>query len=67
MAKGCEEIPRQGKDLHNIRTLRKVVAIYKTNRLCSSFQKIYVLKNKRVEKNALLKKVAIPDLFSVTN
>ena len=33
MSKGCEEILRQSKDVHNSRKLWKAVAIYKTNKL----------------------------------
>ena len=40
MDKDCEEIPRQGKKVK-----QKIVAIYKTNKQTSSFQKAYVLKS----------------------
>ena len=33
MGKGCEGILPQGKGLHNSRKLRKVVAVYKTDKL----------------------------------
>ena len=33
MDKDCERILSQGKDLHNSRKLRKIVAIYKTEKL----------------------------------
>ena len=36
MGKGCEWILLQGKGLHNSRKLRKVVAIYKTDKLIFS-------------------------------
>ena len=36
MDKDREEIPRQGKDLRNSQKLRKVAAIYKTNKLALS-------------------------------
>ena len=41
MDKGCQETPLKGKELRNTRKLRKVVAIYKTNKLVHS--KVYVL------------------------
>ena len=40
----CEEILRQGKNLRTSHKLRKVVAIYKTNKLVL-FKKIYDPKN----------------------
>ena len=42
IGKRCEEILRQGKDLHKSWNLRKVVANYKTTQQTSSFQKIAV-------------------------
>ena len=36
MAKSCEETLLQGKDLRNSQKLRKVVAIYKTDKLILS-------------------------------
>ena len=49
MQKGCQEILLQGKDFRNSRTLRKVVAIYQTNKLVLS-KKYMSLKTRSSEK-----------------
>ena len=49
MDKGRQEIPLQGKDFWNSRKLRKVVAIYKTNKLVLS-KKYISLKTRGSEK-----------------
>ena len=49
MDKDCEELPRQGKNLHNSRKLRKVVAIYKIDKLIL-FYKYVSLKTRGSEK-----------------
>ena len=51
MAKGCEEILPQGKGLHNSRKLRKLVAIYKTDKLIL-FQKVSEKSTKKKEKGS---------------
>ena len=56
MGKGFEKIPRQGKEFRNSRKLRKVLPIYKTNKLVLS-QKYMSVKPRG----------SVPDLFSVTN
>ena len=47
--KGCQEIPLQGDELCNSRKLRKVVLIYKTNKLVLS-KKYMSLKIRGLEK-----------------
>ena len=49
MDKDCEELPRQGENLPNSRKLRKVVAIYKINKLIL-FYKYVSLKTRGSEK-----------------
>ena len=49
MEKGCQEIPLQGKDFRNSRTLSTVVPIYKTNKLVIS-KKYMPLKTRSSEK-----------------
>ena len=67
MGKGCEGILPQSKGLHNSRKLRKVVTIYKIDKLI--FSKKSLKKVKRIEswKKYLAQKVAAPNLFSLTN
>ena len=66
---GREEIPRQGKDLRNSRKLRKVVAIYKLNKLVLS--KKYMSLKSRGSKEASQSKssysLLIASSYSVTN
>ena len=52
MAKGCEEIVRQDKDLHNSLKIRTLVTKQKTNKLVLS--KNSVFKNQRLEKSTFL-------------
>ena len=59
MSKGCQEIPRQGKDLPKSQNLMRVVAIYKTNNMS--------LKTRRLEKVLYVQNVADPDLFFVSD
>ena len=49
MDKGCQEIPVQGKEFRNSRKLKKVVAIYKRNKLVLS-KKHMSLKTRGSEK-----------------
>ena len=41
MNKGCQKAPLQGKELRNARKLRKVVAIYKTNKLHAFYKQFF--------------------------
>ena len=68
MGKGCEGIIPQGKGLHNSRKLRKVVAIYKTDKLIlfkKSLKK--VPGSNEARKNYLTQKVVAPNLFFLVN
>ena len=49
MDKGCEGFPPQGTSLHSSRKLRKVIAIYKTDKLILSKESLS-LKNRGSEK-----------------
>ena len=49
MDKGCERVLPQGRGLHNSRKLRKVVAIYKTDKLILSKNSLF-LKTRGLEK-----------------
>ena len=57
MGKGCEGIYPRGKGLHNSPKLRKVVAIYKTDKLILSKKSLKKApeKGQRLEKSTLLK------------
>ena len=56
MGKGCEGIFPQGQGLHNSRKLRKVVAIYKTDKLILSKRSLKKVqkKDRGLEKLPLL-------------
>ena len=41
MNKGCQKAPLQGKELRNSRKSRKVVAIYKTNKLHAFYKQFF--------------------------
>ena len=63
--KSCEEIPRKIKDVCNSRKLRKVGVIYKTNK--PILFKKYMSYELEAWEEFFTQKVAVLDLFSVTN
>ena len=65
MGKSCEEIPRKIKDVCNSRKLRKVGVIYKTNK--PVLFKKYMSYELEAREELFTQKIAVLDLFSVTN
>ena len=69
MGKGREGILPQDKGLQNSRRLRKLVAIYKTDKLILSKKSLKIVLKKKIEaqKKDLTQKVAAPNLFIFFN
>ena len=67
MSKGCGDIFRQGKDVHNSRKLRKTLVIYKTNKLVLKDKLVVCPSKLGAQKKFLIQKVAVPDVFSLIN